>query len=825
MAGEHHRKGELMPNWSSHIVPSRAPRRRSFAPRPRFVAPRRLAAAAIAFAAALLPALPAGAQWIPCPAQQDLVPIPVLAAPDAADAKDRQPQILRGTVLLSDEQQRLAFRQPPAKKPGETGATTRCAPQYVRVFHGIGAVPPPPASAGPYADPLPGPTLRARVGDLVQLTFLNQINPSNFGNSIDRGDQATGSGCDESSNGYPGKVPGAGGDTFPNCFHGSSTANIHFHGTHTNPGSTGDNVFIELRPSPRAGGKPTVTEETAKQWFDEFFQHCKAELLPDPLRQWPRTWADLPSSYTAKQEELIRKYDETPGIKPLWPVNEAQLKEGAWPQYYIGAYPYCFRLPEYTATTWPPPAPAAPAADHAAAGGTHAGGAGTAELAGAAPARALMMGQAPGTHWYHAHKHGSTSIDVSNGMTGAFIIEGKYDDELNNFYGKHWTRTQPVMVINQVGVTPNLERNGAGRTDAGEDFSVNGRLNPLVHMKPGEVQMWRIVNTSFRSGAYFLPPQNGFQWRQLAQDGVQFDDVNYQRNLDRPFLLAAGNRADLLVKAPTKPGAGCKDPGSCTYAFQVIVDIDPSDLTSLNPVTLLSVKVSGAAHEMQFIPAAPTFPPFLADIKREEVKGTKKIVFATSGGQSTGAKHTIDGRKFNGEVGEVVLLNTVEEWKVINETYGPLISHPFHIHINPFQVVEVFSPNDPLLDANGKPVQQPDAAGKLVTVTKYTFAKNPLPGQCRLDRDHPDDWKPCDAPAQQKDLVWWDVFPIPSGAKLPDPDDASKTINVPGYFKLRSRFVDYTGYYVIHCHILAHEDRGMMTIVEVAPLRSPYSHH
>jgi len=28
---------------------------------------------------------------------------------------------------------------------------------------------------------------------------------------------------------------------------------------------------------------------------------------------------------------------------------------------------------------------------------------------------------------------------------------------------------------------------------------------------------------------------------------------------------------------------------------------------------------------------------------------------------------------------------------------------------------------------------------------------------------------------------------------------------------MRSRFVDYTGQYVMHCHILAHEDRGMMT--------------
>ena len=32
---------------------------------------------------------------------------------------------------------------------------------------------------------------------------------------------------------------------------------------------------------------------------------------------------------------------------------------------------------------------------------------------------------------------------------------------------------------------------------------------------------------------------------------------------------------------------------------------------------------------------------------------------------------------------------------------------------------------------------------------------------------------------------------------------------------MRSRFVDYPGLYVMHCHILIHEDRGMMFSVEV----------
>jgi hypothetical protein len=87
--------------------------------------------------------------------------------------------------------------------------------------------------------------------------------------------------------------------------------------------------------------------------------------------------------------------------------------------------------------------------------------------------------------------------------------------------------------------------------------------------------------------------------------------------------------------------------------------------------------------------------------------------------------------------------------------------------------------------------------------------------------------------------VWWDVFPIPSGLAATDAqgnaitDANGNPLVLAGYFKMRSRFVDYPGYYVIHCHILAHEDRGMMTTVEVtlqpskvaAPAPVPYKHH
>src|SRR5258706_608211 len=305
------------------------------------------------------------------------------------------------------------------------------------------------------------------------------------------------------------------------------------------------------------------------------------------------------------QMKLLQAYDnDRPPSQQLWPIDKAKYEQGRWPQYYIGAYPYCFRLREYTSNAWPPAPPA-----------VHAG----VEMGPIAHTVSLVMGQSPGTFWYHAHKHGSTAINVANGMTGAFIIEGQYDDDLNAFYGAGWTRTQPLLVINQLGVTPNLERVGPGRIDKGPDFSVNGRLQPHIKMRPGEVQMWRIVNTSGRSGAFFagppksdptakaVDPAKDFEWRQLAQDGVQFADANYQKSLNESFLEGGGNRGGLVVKAPTQParkffgGAGA-DGGA------------KGSSRTAGAVPLITVDIEGSGPEIQFIKQASRFPADLADI-------------------------------------------------------------------------------------------------------------------------------------------------------------------------------------------------------------------
>jgi FtsP/CotA-like multicopper oxidase with cupredoxin domain len=125
--------------------------------------------------------------------------------------------------------------------------------------------------------------------------------------------------------------------------------------------------------------------------------------------------------------------------------------------------------------------------------------------------------------------------------------------------------------------------------------------------------------------------------------------------------------------------------------------------------------------------------------------------------------HTIDGKLFSEHVvNQTVQLGKVEEWTLyndnVNNVKGP--PHPFHIHVNPFQVTEI--------SLDGK-----------------TAIRLPTP------------W------------IWWDNIAIPPG----------------GYVKMLTRFADFTGMYVLHCHILGHEDRGMMQIVQVVSNTTPRGHH
>src|SRR5262249_15872106 len=126
-----------------------------------------------------------------------------------------------------------------------------------------------------------------------------------------------------------------------------------------------------------------------------------------------------------------------------------------------------------------------------------------------------------------------------------------------------------------------------------------------------------------------------------------------------------------------------------------------------------------------------------ADVKDSEVTGMQTLTFNIDISQLNEVFFEIDGQPYNStRIDRTLMLGAVDEWTLKSN----LASHPFHIHVNPFQVVKIIAPDGHTdvsapgavdnftKDRNGNPVIDPEYPG-LKGVWKDTlFVKNAGPG-------------------------------------------------------------------------------------------------
>jgi len=419
----------------------------------------------------------------------------------------------------------------------------------------------------------------------------------------------------------------------------------------------------------------------------------------------------------------------------------------------------------------------------------------------------LPANQSEGTHWYHPHKHGSTAEQVGNGMAGALIIEGPFDDWLQQQYGGKLR--EKLLVIQQVH-----DLNFDSLIGAFNPIPlINGQLVPQITMYKGEIQRWRFVNANIDATAQLEIDfdgvvDNDVQAMQIAMDGVPFSPKNYQCQPlldptpcdgkvgdDLTFQFSPGNRADFLVKAPGSVGeffvpyevfgnvqeqgarpTGVRSPKRVQRALtrEALDAVAPA---AAQPA-LLSINVvdcpQGMTCSMDFPATLPDLPPFLRPIvpKGDPQQVQFQILTPTGQQQKNPAPAGVFGiwvkgqnddkqQQFNDQCAaftEMLDPDGGEEWHVSQNLTRAAPFHVFHIHTNPFQVVSTF-------DSNGNQITYPEP-------------------------------------------IWQDSVTLPSNQNPTDPN------NPKGEVVIRQRFEDYTGLYVLHCHFLGHEDRGMMLSVQ-----------
>jgi len=331
-----------------------------------------------------------------------------------------------------------------------------------------------------------------------------------------------------------------------------------------------------------------------------------------------------------------------------------------------------------------------------------------------------LMCQPPGSMcFYHSHSHGLVAEQHWAGLSGAIVVEDPtpalagYETHLMILKDISLVGSEPAPHTSTMDYMHGLE---------GNTVMVNGRVNPVLSIRPGQVQRWRILNAS--NARFYKLSLEGHSLYVVGTDGGW---------LDRPYaqsyvVLSPGERLDVLVKANTTKK---------NYRLLSLPYSRMGMMTSAQ-ITMLTMACSGAALNQrlpgQFNPAAQRIDPnslMIAD--------TKTFTLGMSMGRGY-----INGHDFDADPLMVMsTLGTYEIWDIVNQTN---MDHPWHQHVNAAQVLSI-------------------TGGDAAYRTLYTTTP-----------------------------AWKDVVIVPKGGRV----------------RLLVPVMDWPGMTMYHCHILEHEDIGMM---------------
>src|SRR5579872_1461206 len=279
--------------------------------------------------------------------------------------------------------------------------------------------------------------------------------------------------------------------------------------------------------------------------------------------------------------------------------------------------------------------------------------------------------------------------------------------------------------------------------------------DPIIQMKPNQKEFWRVANATIQD---FMPLQVLFNGKPQQLELIAFDGYPLEKpRFQDTILVPPAGRAEFIVTAPSQDNVA-------TFMSNAY-STGPTGNPDLQQ-ELAKIQVSSDAEETQekMTPEANSGPP-LGAIKftgLDQVKPTalRKLYFSEEFGGTNGPIQfyiTVDGQKekvFEANEKPVITTHVGAVEDWIVENRA-LETHAFHIHQIHFKVLEV----------DGKPVADQDLRDTI-------------------------------------EIPFWEGPGHPYHS-----------------FKGRFDFRDPTiaGTFVFHCHILLHEDLGMMHKILVLP--------
>ena len=368
----------------------------------------------------------------------------------------------------------------------------------------------------------------------------------------------------------------------------------------------------------------------------------------------------------------------------------------------------------------------------------------------------------PGLYWYHPHVHGISEAAVQGGASGALIVEG-----IENVNPVVTGLPQQVLIIRDNPVPGNP---APGGDVPAWDVSLNYVPIPspaytpaVIQMKPSEKQFWRVLNASADTIIDLRLQFDGVAQplNVVALDGVptgsQDGTAQGTTVTMTHILLAPAARAEFVVTGPS---------ATVRSATLLTLNIDTGPDGDYDPTRPLArIETSANAEPSLTVPAASGPPPAarFAGLASATPTALRRLYFSevlsdpNNPSSPTNFYITVDGQQpvlFNPD-NPPAIVTTQGSVEDWTIENRAMENHEFHIHQIHFL----------LLERNAAPVPAAEAQ-------YYDTVQVPL---------------------------WSGTGPYPS-------------------VKVRMDFRGpVVGDFVYHCHILGHEDAGMMAIIRVTP--------
>jgi FtsP/CotA-like multicopper oxidase with cupredoxin domain len=386
---------------------------------------------------------------------------------------------------------------------------------------------------------------------------------------------------------------------------------------------------------------------------------------------------------------------------------------------------------------------------------------------------AFPLNEPSGLYWYHPHIHMLAEHTTQAGASGAIIVEG-----IENQQPAVSGLRQRVLVFRDQpnpGSTPATARGNIPAFDLSLNFvTISSPTDPtasnfvpaILRMQPGDKEFWRVTNSSADD---ILDLQYVFDGvpqplRLVAVDGVPLNsqDGSGPGTIAQVthFTLPTASRAEFIVSAP---------PPQVKLAQLITLRVNGGpDFFNVPPRPLATVQLTNSPNDelekddqTGKFSAMNTTQQRFAGLSTAPVANKRTLYFDEI--PLTEYYMVVDGEPRhvfdpNGLPDILATQGTVEEWTVENRTPE---NHAFHIHQIHFLVESQDN-----FEANGS-AKAPAITGQYLDTVQVPY---------------------------------WDQNP-----NHPYPS-----------VKLRLDFRgNDIGDFVFHCHILAHEDLGMMGIVRV----------